>query len=158
MSFESGTPSDSRFKFQATRMTTLDDVTKSTASEFSRDKQLFPETTPPFAKRHRQTEAINRSRFAEIFHPTHSDKLSFDNGFCPQVFTTVPLCEDDGEEIVSPMLFKADFLNGGQRVRDLTIKQQDSGTEAMSPLKSNLKHITNLLDDDDECFYQETRQ
>ena len=41
------------------------------------------------------------------------DKLSFDHGFCPQVYTAVPLCEDDGEEIVSPQLSKADFLNGG---------------------------------------------
>ena len=158
MSFESGAPSDSLFKFHPAKTTTVDELTKSTASGLSRDKQIFPEATPPFAKRHRQTEAINRSRFAEIFNPTHMDKLSFDNGFCPQVFTAVPLCEDDGEEIVSPMLFKADFLNGGSRVRNLVLKQQESTTEPLSPLKSNLKHITNLLDDDDECFYKETMQ
>ena len=86
MSFENGAPSDQRFHIQPARgVTTIDGQTKSTASEFSREKQLllFTEaTTPPFAKRHRQTEATNRSRFAEIFNPTRMDKLSSDQGFC----------------------------------------------------------------------------
>lgn len=87
------------------------------------------------------------------------DKLASDKSFFHQVLA-VPLCEDEGEEIISPQLSKADFLNGGARVSNLVIKQQESGTElrSPSPLKSNLKQITNLLDDDDECFCLDNMQ
>ena len=66
-----------------------------------------------------------------------------------------PLLEDDGEEICSPKLIMEDFLNGGTRVSNLKIRQQESGTELRSPSpeKANIAHITNLLDDDDDhCF------
>ena len=53
----------------------MDGQTKSTASEFS-SFGAVP------AKRYRQTEAANRSRFAEIFTAKGMDKLSSDNGFC----------------------------------------------------------------------------
>lgn len=49
-------------------------VTKSTASEFSREKQLFADSNLAFAPmasqgnfRHRKTEFTSRSRFGEIF-------------------------------------------------------------------------------------------
>ena len=51
------------------------------------------------------------------------DKFSSDKSFFHQVLA-VPLCEEyEGEEIMSPQLSKADFLNGGARVSNLVIKQ-----------------------------------
>ena len=82
----------------------MDGQSKSTASEFS-SFGAVP------AKRYRQTEAANRSRFAEIFAANGMDKLSSDNGFCHQVFPT-PLYEEDDEGL-SPLLpTKPSLLNG----------------------------------------------
>ena len=50
------------------------------------------------------------------------DKLSYDPGFCHSVFA-VPLDEEEGEEMVSPLLTKADFLNGGSRVSNLILNK-----------------------------------
>ena len=83
----------------------MDGQSKSTASEFS-SFGAVP------AKRYRQTEAANRSRFAEIFAANGMDKLPSDNGFCHQVFPT-PLYEEDDDEGLSPLLpTKPSLLNG----------------------------------------------
>jgi len=66
----------------------LDDQTKSTASEFSRDKVVFPDGglvsqfAPVASKRHRQTEMATRPRFVDIFPQADFEGLSSDKGFC----------------------------------------------------------------------------
>ena len=90
------------------------------------------------SKRHRHTVTANRSRFAEIFAlgtPAAAeaiDKMSSDTGFAHQVFPT-PLFEEEGdEEVTSPVLKKADFLNGGINVSKL-IKQESTDLRSPSP-------------------------
>ena len=87
-------------------------------------------------KRHRHTVTANRSRFAEIFaQGTQAnevvDKMSSDNYFNHQVFP-MPLMEEGDEEIASPGLKRADFLNGGINVSKL-IKQESTDLRSPSP-------------------------
>ena len=128
----------------------MDGQSKSTASEFS-SFGAVP------AKRYRQTEAANRSRFAEIFAVNGMDKTSSDNGFCHQVFPT-PLYEED-EDGLSPLLpTKPNLLNASDKVMKLGDKQESLDLRSPSPQKANLKQISDLLDDDEECFCRENMQ
>lgn len=140
----------------------MDGQTKSTASEVSRDKVLCPDSAlvsqflPVSSKRHRQTEAVNRSRYADIFPQTNFGGLSSDNGFCHDVFT-VPLGNDDMEEEEVGMSKQAEFLQG-LPLTSLAMKKRDSDIRSPGLNKETLKHITNLLDDDDECFCRDNVQ
>ena len=92
----------------ANQQGTLDGQTKSTASELSRDKPLLTESTVSHfstanAKRHRQSEAMHRSRFAAIFSsPLAQAGMTSDSGFCHTVFPMPLECEM--EEAEDPIL------------------------------------------------------
>ena len=92
-----------------------------------------------------------RSRFTNIFAFTDQDKVSNgSSGFCHQVFT-VPLCgeDDDPAEPWTPTLPGVEVSNNAVEMK---LERQES-QDVRSPLiKQSLKHITNLLDDDDECL------
>ena len=123
------------------------------ASSDTAESSEFSHLTGKKMVRNRKTEMTSRSKFAEIFAPSDKDKLSSgEHGFNSQFFP-MPCEEDADEEAVSPLLTKAERLDGLKRLDDLGLgKQESTDLRSPSPLKRNLRQITRLLDDDDDCF------